>query len=137
MRASLLVVGLLSCPPALADLFTAQLAYQKGDYERAFHDYRELAEIGQPVAQFNLAVMYAKGQGAAQSDVKAYAWASVAAENGQARAQSLAEALRVTSPATRLNSRSVPPLRQHRESSAKRSTASARRSRRRMDCTGT
>jgi len=62
MRASMLVVALLLCPAAWADLFTAQLAYGKGDYERAFKDYRELAELGQPMAQYNLAIMYAKGQ---------------------------------------------------------------------------
>jgi hypothetical protein len=49
----MLVVALLLCPAARADLFTAQLAYGKGDYERAFKDYRELAELGQPVAQYN------------------------------------------------------------------------------------
>ena len=45
-----------------ADLFTAQLAYHKGDYEHAFKDYRDLAELGQPLAQYNVAVMYAKGR---------------------------------------------------------------------------
>src|SRR5439155_11759079 len=49
--------------PAVADLISASTAYQKGDYAKAFRDFRELAELGQPTAQFNLAVMYAKGQG--------------------------------------------------------------------------
>ncbi|MBV8145105.1 MAG: SEL1-like repeat protein [Gammaproteobacteria bacterium] len=88
------VLALLLSPAALADLFTAQLAYDKGEYERAFHDYRELAELGQSVAQYNLAIMYANGQGARQSDINAYAWASVAAENGQPDAKLLADRLR-------------------------------------------
>jgi hypothetical protein len=40
MRALLLLVAVLLCAPARADLVTAQLAYQKADYERAFKDYR-------------------------------------------------------------------------------------------------
>jgi len=95
MRAWLLLTATLAViPPAYADLFTAQLAYQKGDYERAYKDYRELAEIGQPLAQYNLAIMYAKGQGVRQSDLNAYAWATLAAAGGEARGQELADHLR-------------------------------------------
>jgi TPR repeat protein len=94
MRALLVLVAVLLCGPARADLFTAQLAYHKADYERAFKDYRELAELGQPVAQYSLAIMYAKGQGVRQSDLNAYAWATLAAESGEARGKSLADELR-------------------------------------------
>lgn len=86
--------SLLLCRPARADLFTAQLAYSKGDYERAFHDYRELAELGQPLAQYDLAVMYYKGQGTRQSNIYGYAWATLAAESGEARGKALADELR-------------------------------------------
>jgi len=94
MRTLPLFVAALLCVPARADLFTAQLAYQKADYERAFKDYRELAELGQPVAQYNLAVMYANGQGVRQSELNAYAWATLATEGGEARGKSLADKLR-------------------------------------------
>src|SRR2546423_7746914 len=94
MRALLVLVAALSCCAARADLFTAQLAYQKGDYERAFKDYRELAELGQPQAQYNLAVMYAKGQGVRQSELNAYAWATLAVEGEYGPARALAEKLR-------------------------------------------
>ena len=94
MRALLVLVAVLLCGPARADLFTAQLAYQKADYEGAFKDYRELAELGQPVAQYNLAIMYAKGQGVRQSELNAYAWASLAAEGDYGPARALAEKLR-------------------------------------------
>jgi TonB family protein len=94
MRALLLLVAVLLCAPARADLVTAQLAYHKADYERAFKDYRELAELGQPVAQYNLAIMYAKGQGVRQSELNAYAWATLAAEGGYASGKPLAEELR-------------------------------------------
>src|SRR5258707_3223886 len=43
MRALLVLVAVLLCAPARADLFTAQLAYQMADYELAFKDCRELA----------------------------------------------------------------------------------------------
>jgi TPR repeat protein len=80
--------------PAAADLVSASTAYHKGDYSKAFQDFRELAELGQPTAQFNLAVMYAKGQGVRQSEIYAYAWASLAAENGLEKAKTLADTLR-------------------------------------------
>jgi TonB family protein len=94
MRALLLLLAALLCAPARADLVTAQVAYHKADYERAFKAYRELAELGQPVAQYNLAIMYAKGQGVRQSELNAYAWATLAAEGGYAGGKSLAEELR-------------------------------------------
>jgi len=80
--------------PAVADLVTASNAYAKGDYAKAFADFRELAQLGQPTAQFNLAVMYARGEGTRQSDINAYAWASLAASNGLEKAKSLADTLR-------------------------------------------
>src|SRR5205085_8880093 len=62
--------------------------------ESAFKDYLELAELGQATAQRNLAIMYAKGQGVPQSEINAFAWASLAAEGGDAGAKSLVEQLR-------------------------------------------
>jgi TPR repeat protein len=38
--------------------------------------------------------MYRNGQGAEQSDIHAYAWAMLAAQNGDARAKSMAGAIR-------------------------------------------
>ncbi|HEY7887641.1 MAG TPA: SEL1-like repeat protein [Steroidobacteraceae bacterium] len=46
------------------------------------------------MAQFNVAAMYRNGQGAEQSDIHAYAWAMLAAQNGDARAKSMAGAIR-------------------------------------------
>lgn len=94
MRVLLMLAACLFCQPALADLFTAQLAYHKGDYARAFKDYRELAELGQPIAQYDLAIMYANGEGVGQSDINAYAWAKLAAQNGSAQGKALADKLR-------------------------------------------
>src|SRR5581483_699823 len=67
----LVLLALTASGVSRADLLSAQLAYSKGDYEKAFQDYRDLAELGQPTAQYNLAIMYAKGQGVRQSELEA------------------------------------------------------------------
>jgi uncharacterized protein len=91
----LLVIAAASpARPAHADLYGASSEYKKGDYAHAFPDYLALAELGQPVAQLNVAVMYADGQGTTQSDIHAYAWAMLAAENGEATAAKLANTIR-------------------------------------------
>jgi TonB family protein len=90
----LLLAALTAGAARAGDLRSAEQAYAKGDYEAAFKGFHELAEIGQPTAQFNLAVMYANGQGTRQSEIYAYAWASLSAENGVEKARAMAEGLR-------------------------------------------
>jgi TonB family protein len=82
------------CHPAHADLYSAQTAYDAGDYPKAFAQYKELAELGSSVAQLNLAVMYAGGKGTPLNNTFAYAWAVLAHEGGQEKAQELADRLR-------------------------------------------
>ena len=94
MRTLFVLATLLVCSPALADLLSAQAAYTSGDYELAFSEYRALAQLGQPTAQYNLAVMYLHGEGTRPSELNAYAWASLAAENGSPQGRQLAELLR-------------------------------------------
>lgn len=57
-------------------------------------DFQALAELGQPLAQLDLALMYRAGQGAQQSDIHAYAWAMLAAQNGEAKGRKLADEIR-------------------------------------------
>lgn len=94
--AALLLLAALAwlLPPAHADLYSASDEYKKADYAHAFADFMALAELGQPQAQFNVAAMYEAGNGVAQSDIHAYAWAALAAENGFAGAQKLADGIR-------------------------------------------
>jgi uncharacterized protein len=87
------VASCLSWAPAWADLYSAHTAYEKGDFAAAFQQYKDLAELGQPHAQFNLAVMYARGEGVTASNTNAHAWASLAAQNGDARGKELADKL--------------------------------------------
>lgn len=96
MRKFVLLLAALLGQVAHADMFTAQLAYKKGDYEAAARDYRAMAEIGNPIAQYDLAALYLNGQGVKQSDLSAYAWASVAAANGYVPAKAVADKLRLT-----------------------------------------
>jgi len=83
----------LLCGSARADLHSASEAYQKNDFATAFREFRELAELGQPKAQYNLAVMYARGEGTEPSHTYAHAWASLARLNGEAGAEQLAQTL--------------------------------------------
>ena len=79
------VLGVCLCligTVARADLYSASAAAEKKDFARAFDLYRELAEMGQPEAQENLAVMYVNGEGVKRDNVLGYAWASMALENG-------------------------------------------------------
>ena len=79
---ALLLCVVLAPLPASADLYQAAAAVEKQDLARAFELYRELAEMGQPVAQENLAVMYVNGEGVKRDNVLGYAWAVMAVENG-------------------------------------------------------
>ena len=49
--------------------------------------YRHAAEQGDRYAQYNLAVMLLKGQGAPQDEAAAFYWCSAAAEQGLAEAR--------------------------------------------------
>ncbi len=74
----------LSCPDGFQ---RGEDAYQKGDYATAFHEWRLLAKDGLAAAQYNLGVMYQKGQGVPQDYKTAVKWYRLAAEQGYACAQ--------------------------------------------------
>jgi TonB family protein len=97
-RAGILLLGLIAASgaaaPAHADLYSASKAYGKGDYAGAFKEFRALARLGLPAAQYDLAVMYLEGQGVRQSDIHAYAWATLAAASGDAIGLKLADEIR-------------------------------------------
>ena len=61
-------------------------AAQKGDYATAMRLWRPLANKGVVEAQFNLGVMYAKGEGVPQDNVIAHMWFTLAATKGDADA---------------------------------------------------
>ena len=63
-------------------------AYERGDYATAFANFKELAAQGIAEAQFNLGLMYEKGQGVVQDYKLAVYLYAKAAEQGVALAQS-------------------------------------------------
>ena len=63
------------------------LAVERGDYATAIRELRPLAEQGLAAAQFNLALLYANGQGMPKDDAQARQWYEKAAAQGHAEAQ--------------------------------------------------
>ena len=70
-----------------ASIEEAEFAYDRGDYTQAARLFRPLAEQGIASAQFNLGMMYARGQGVPQDYQAALKWYRRAAEQGHASAQ--------------------------------------------------
>ena len=69
------------------DFLKGLAAYKAEDYPEAARWFSKAAEQGDTTAQFNLGVMYDKGQGVAQDDGEALRWYLKAAELGNALAQ--------------------------------------------------
>src|SRR5690242_20445575 len=76
------------------DLSSAYGELKKGDYSHAVSGFLALAKLGQPAAQLDVARMYRAGLGVEQSDIHAYAWAMLAAQNGETGATGLADEIR-------------------------------------------
>ena len=62
-------------------------AFIKKDYTAALKEFRPLVKQGHAVAQNNLGLMYANGQGVTQNHKTAVKWYTLAAEQGLADAQ--------------------------------------------------
>ncbi len=73
--------------PAWAGWDEATAAYKRGDYATAIRELRPLAEQGNAKVQYNLGLMYRKGQGVPQDYAEAVKWYRKAAEQGNANAQ--------------------------------------------------
>ena len=88
-RLVLLLVMALACATiaVAASLEDAEFAYDRGDYTQAARLFPPFAQQGVASAQFNLGVMYAKGQGVPQDYQAALKWFHKAAEQGNASAQ--------------------------------------------------
>ena len=85
-----LMVGaqILGIPGALAGPWEdGMAAYNRGDYVPAIRLFRPLAEQGNARAQHLIGVMYHKGEGVARNSVRAFAWFSLAAARGDAKAK--------------------------------------------------
>ncbi len=76
-------IGLVQRAP---DADAAELAYQKGNYEKAMELARPLAEQGDAKAQSVLGRLYWRGRGVPRDDVEAARWFRSAADKGNAAA---------------------------------------------------
>lgn len=81
------VIALIAAVPAFADFQAGLDAYQKGDYTGAAKEWRPLAEGGDPIAQFNLGLLYLDGHGVPQNPAEAANWFRRAAEQDYTQAQ--------------------------------------------------
>lgn len=76
------------CSSASAQSYlAASQAYDRGDYASALEIAAPLADLGNPNAQFLLALMYDDGDGVALDDETAMRWYQQAAEQGHSDAQ--------------------------------------------------
>ena len=90
MKRALLVIALICLAlvgPAWAGFEAGLQAYYRLDYASAVEDWRPLAENGHAKAQYQLAILYYRGEGVVQNDKIAAEWFEKAAEAGDADAQ--------------------------------------------------
>lgn len=73
--------------PSLADFADGLAAFDAGDYESAYAEWRDLAEAGDLEAQVALAALYLSGKGTPADPVEARRWYRLAAERGDPVAQ--------------------------------------------------
>ena len=88
-RKSLVVIAavLFLGGPAHADFMEGWRAYQRGDFKTALQQWTPLAEAGNPVAQYNVGVMYDEGTGVETNADKVIGWWRKAADQGHRMAQ--------------------------------------------------
>jgi TPR repeat protein len=79
-----LLLALLFPLHSAADFSDAMVLYQKQDFSAAFEEFTGLAGLGDHAAQFNLGVMYYKGQSVEKDVMRAYAWMALATQGGDA-----------------------------------------------------
>jgi TPR repeat protein len=75
--------------PALAQTTFDQgvAAYDRGDFAAALATFRSLAEQGDPIAQYNLGIMYDRGTGVLENDAEALKWYRLAADQNYSSAE--------------------------------------------------
>jgi TPR repeat protein len=81
LRRSVIALALTCFAPFAHGSFDDAMAqYAAKDYAHALAEFRRLAEIGDHASQFNIGVMYFRGEGVAKDPVQAYAWMALAAQ---------------------------------------------------------
>ena len=87
-RGFLVIIALAGfAADAQADFDAGVAAFQDGDYKAAYREWRPLAEKGNAAAQHNLGTLYNHGLGLESDLVEAAKWYRLAAQGGNANAQ--------------------------------------------------
>lgn len=73
---------LFFCSSAIATFNNALKLYEKKNYPEAFYAFKNLAYIGDKSSQFNLGVMYFRGEHVEKDVIEAYSWMHVSSEDG-------------------------------------------------------
>ncbi len=73
--------------PARADFIEGWRAYQRGEFATALQHWTKLAKDCDPIAQYNVGVMYDEGTGVNRDAARVVAWWSKAADQGHQMAQ--------------------------------------------------
>ena len=88
MRTVMATLAILLSVSVAADFDAGLAAYDAGDYETAFNEFKPLAEQGDAAVQFNFGRMYYRGEGVLQDYKEAAKWYTKAAQQGFYKAQS-------------------------------------------------
>lgn len=91
-RSALALVALAALP-ALADYNAGVSAYARKDFPSARQTFLEVAKLADAGAQRALSSMYARGEGGDVDLIEAYAWSSLAAEQNDATAVKIRDAV--------------------------------------------
>jgi TPR repeat protein len=67
--------------------------FTSASYHGAFKGFRELSEMGSPISQYILGVMYLRGIGVLQDFSRAHMWLNIASSQGHKRANEHLEKL--------------------------------------------
>ena len=84
---ALLLASLITSMSWGADFNKGLAAYHRGDFTTALREWTPLAKQGNADAQYNLGLMYVRGQGVPQDDKMAMKYFAQAAEQGDAEIQ--------------------------------------------------
>jgi peptidoglycan hydrolase-like protein with peptidoglycan-binding domain len=78
---------------AQADYSVGSAAFNAGNYNRAYEEFKQSADGGNSLAQFMMGRLYAEGRGVVTDKVAAYMWYDLAASNGNTRAIAARDAI--------------------------------------------
>ncbi len=85
--ASFFLVALATPAKLFADVEAGRRAANRGEYKKAYDEWRPLADAGNTEAQYNLGRLYANGDGVARSYPEAFRWFERAGLQGHKKAQ--------------------------------------------------